>query len=117
MATALMFNLIELESQIDPLANTGLTPTITGHIKFNDVHFRYPSRPDSSVLRGVTFEVQSGHTLAVVGPSGCGKSTLVALLERYYDVVSGNVVRKKKAIVLLSPSLKINYSSMSLYFL
>ncbi|ODN00081.1 Multidrug resistance protein 1 [Orchesella cincta] len=91
MAAALMFNLIELESHIDPLIDSGLKPTIAGHIKFEDVHFRYPGRPDVSVLRGLSIEVKPGHTLAVVGPSGCGKTTLVALLERFYDVVSGHV--------------------------
>lgn len=56
------------------------------------VHFRYPSRPDVEVLRGLTLDVRPGRTLALVGASGCGKSTVLALIERFYEPTDGVVV-------------------------
>jgi ATP-binding cassette subfamily B protein len=62
---------------------------LAGHVRFEDVHFRYPSRPDVEVLRGVSLEAQPGQRIALVGPSGAGKSTLTALLLRFYDPDKG----------------------------
>ncbi|ODM16765.1 hypothetical protein SI65_07730 [Aspergillus cristatus] len=61
-------------------------------ILFDDVHFTYPSRPDVPVLQGVKFTIPPRRHTAIVGPSGGGKSTVVALLERFYDPKSGNVM-------------------------
>ena len=60
-------------------------------IEFNKVHFTYPTRPDVEVLTGVSLRVNVGETVALVGPSGCGKSTVIQLLQRFYDVNSGEV--------------------------
>jgi len=67
---------------------------MTGTIQLRSVRFRYPTRPDVKVLRGVTLTVQKGQKLALVGSSGCGKSTVVSLLERFYDVEDGEVVSR-----------------------
>lgn len=64
---------------------------IQGTIEFRDVHFRYPTRPDVPVLRGLNLQVQPGQYIALVGPSGCGKSTTIALLERFYNPLAGGV--------------------------
>ena len=66
----------------------------TGHLRFNDVEFKYPMRPTVPVLRKLQLEVKPGQTVALVGSSGCGKSTCVQLLERFYDASGGIVVIK-----------------------
>jgi len=60
-------------------------------VRFTDVHFSYPARPDQPVLRGLSLSIQRGQTVAIVGPSGGGKSTVIQLLLRFYDVASGSV--------------------------
>jgi ATP-binding cassette, subfamily B, bacterial MsbA len=62
-----------------------------GDIEYRDVRFCYPSGEDE-VLRGVSFALRSGETVAIVGRSGSGKSTLVGLLPRFYDVTAGRVL-------------------------
>jgi ATP-binding cassette, subfamily B, heavy metal transporter len=60
-----------------------------GAVCFEDVRFSYD--PERAILKGVSFEIPAGGTLAVVGPSGAGKSTLARLLYRFYDVSSGRI--------------------------
>ncbi|KAG1728170.1 P-loop containing nucleoside triphosphate hydrolase protein [Suillus paluster] len=66
--------------------------TIKGHIKLENVHFSYPTRPGFRVLRGLSLTVEPGTYVALVGSSGCGKSTVIQLLERFYDPFSGQVL-------------------------
>jgi ABC-type transport system involved in Fe-S cluster assembly fused permease/ATPase subunit len=70
----------------------GAKPLIvsTGNVRFDDVRFSYdPERP---ILKGLSFEVPAGKTVAIVGPSGAGKSTISRLLFRLYDVSSGRIL-------------------------
>ena len=60
-----------------------------GAVSFEDVHFGY--NPDREILKGISFTVPAGKTVAIVGPSGAGKSTLSRLLFRFYDVTGGAV--------------------------
>ncbi|KAF5272755.1 hypothetical protein FQA39_LY07782 [Lamprigera yunnana] len=62
-----------------------------GNIEYKKVHFAYPSRPSTNVLKGLNLSILQGKMVALVGPSGCGKSTIVQLLERFYDPTHGNV--------------------------
>lgn len=61
-------------------------------LSFQDVRFNYPARPDVPALRGVSFTVRRGETLAIVGPSGAGKSSIFQLLTRDYDATEGTVL-------------------------
>lgn len=65
-------------------------PPIVGRVAFDDVHFRYPGG-DNEVLRGLSFAVEPGQTVAILGTTGSGKSTVVNLLPRFYDATGGSV--------------------------
>merc|ERR1719474_1338441 len=75
-----------------PSESPALEPELKGSIEFKNVNFAYPSAPDTAVLNDLSFTIGAGETLAIVGPSGSGKSTVIALLERYYDPLSGSVL-------------------------
>ncbi|XP_078243664.1 antigen peptide transporter 2 [Pogona vitticeps] len=63
-----------------------------GLVSFRNVSFSYPSRPDIQVLKNVSFELHPGEVTALVGLNGSGKSTCVALLERFYEPQSGEIL-------------------------
>ncbi|BDX02283.1 ABC transporter ATP-binding protein [Marinomonas pontica] len=60
-------------------------------IRFDNVEFRYPTRPDYAALKNLSFSIKQGEMLALVGPSGAGKSTLFELLLRFYDPQEGGI--------------------------
>ena len=66
------------------------TPPV-GTVRFDNVAFAYPSRPNEPVLNGVSFSVKKGERVAIVGPSGAGKTTIMQLLLRFYDATSGSI--------------------------
>ena len=63
-----------------------------GKIEFRNVWFRYPTRKQDFVLKGLNLTVLEGQSVALVGESGCGKSTFVNLLMRFYEVNSGDIL-------------------------
>jgi len=65
---------------------------VKGHIKWEDVSFSYPSRPDIEVLHQVSMEIKAGEKVALVGPSGVGKSTVIQLLLRFYNINKGKIL-------------------------
>ncbi len=84
-----MFDLLDVEAEVIDRADARPLAIADGAIAFKDVHFAYdPKRP---ILKGISFEVPAGKTVAVVGPSGAGKSTLSRLLYRFYDVQQGTI--------------------------
>jgi len=84
-----MFILLDQNPEIEDKANA-LPLEISGPVlSFEDVHFHYD--PDRPILKGVSFTVPAGKTIAVVGPSGAGKSTISRLIYRFYDAISGSI--------------------------
>jgi ATP-binding cassette, subfamily B, bacterial len=75
----------------DPNHPVALPRPVRGAIAFHDVTFRYPARPETSALNGVSLRVAPGETVALVGPSGAGKTTILQLLMRFYDPQSGRI--------------------------
>ena len=85
-----MFTVIDEESKINPFAKQPNTlnvhsSQIRGKIEFRDVWFRYPTRKDQWILRGINFTIQANETVGLVGESGSGKSTITQLIYRFYD--------------------------------
>ena len=62
-----------------------------GQLSFDQVTFRYPSRPEVAALKDFSLKIEPGETVAIVGPSGAGKSTLFQLAERFYDPQAGTI--------------------------
>ena len=69
-----------------------LPARVSGAIRFDDVSFSYPTRPDTAALGPVSFDVRPGERVALVGPSGAGKSTVFALILRFYDPSRGRIL-------------------------
>ena len=91
-AAGKIYQVIDRVPAIDSSSKEGKKPaSLQGNIKFENVRFNYPSRPDVKILQGLTLEVPRGKTVALVGSSGCGKSTCVQLVQRFYDPESGSV--------------------------
>ena len=76
----------------DPVGPRALPAPAKGDIRFEDVSFRYPSRPDQSALSDISLHVKPGETVALVGPSGAGKTTVIQLLLRFYDPQEGRIL-------------------------
>ena len=74
-----------------------------GAIHFDNVTFRYPSRPETSALENFSLDVAPGETVAFVGPSGAGKSTTFQLLLRFYDPDAGRMLIDDRQLVDLDP--------------
>lgn len=84
-----MFDLLEVQAEVTDKPSATPLAIGQGAIAFKDVHFYYDA--DRPILKGVSFEVPAGKTVAVVGPSGAGKSTISRLLYRFYDVQQGSI--------------------------
>ncbi|MDE8650932.1 ABC transporter transmembrane domain-containing protein [Novosphingobium album (ex Liu et al. 2023)] len=91
-AASRLAELLEERPVIAPPARPQALPEpARGQIAFENVTFRYPSRPEVAALRDLSLKVDPGETVAIVGPSGAGKSTLFQLAERFFDPQSGTV--------------------------
>ena len=90
-ASQKVFELIDRRPKIQ---NDGIVhpSEVLGEVRFENVSFAYPTRPDILVLDKVSFSVTPGEVIALVGPSGGGKSTCISLLEHFYEPTSGEVL-------------------------
>ncbi len=92
-ATERMVELIDATDAIrDPVAPRALPDRARGEITFEDVTFRYPSRPETAALGDLSLRIRAGETLALVGPSGAGKTTIFQLLMRFFDPDEGRIL-------------------------
>lgn len=76
----------------------------SGRIRFENLKFSYPSRPETLALDDFSLEIQAGETVAIVGPSGAGKSTSFQLLLRFYEAQSGRIIIDDHEISRLDPA-------------
>jgi ATP-binding cassette, subfamily B, bacterial len=92
-ATERLMELLSAPSPVkDPALPVALPPARAGSaVRFSDVGFHYPSRPQHAALGHFSLDVRPGETVALVGPSGAGKSTVFQVLLRFYDVQTGRV--------------------------
>ncbi len=118
IAAERVFHLLENKNTA---ADTGtLRPErLRGEVEFDNVWFSYTGQPDESVLKGVSFRIEPGDTLAIVGSTGSGKTTIISLLNRFYEINSGHIridghdlreydlyaLRRRMAVVLQDPFL------------
>lgn len=85
-----IFDILDTKPEVTDKPDAVPLPPIKGRVIFDRVHFHYD--PDKPVLKGVSFVVEPGETIALVGPTGAGKSTIINLISRFYDVTDGRVL-------------------------
>jgi ATP-binding cassette, subfamily B, heavy metal transporter len=84
-----LFGILDRKPEIEDRPGAKPLDARHGAIRFDNVSFAYD--PERAILKGLSFEVPAGKTVAVVGPSGAGKSTISRLLYRFYDVTGGRI--------------------------
>ncbi|WP_010520314.1 ABC transporter ATP-binding protein [Aquimarina agarivorans] len=95
VAARRVFKELELEEVISENVTTKIT-NVKGEIDFDNVRFSY--LPGEEILKGITFNVKAGQTVAIVGATGAGKSTIINLLNRFYQIDSGGILIDGKSI-------------------
>ncbi len=84
-----MFHILGQNPEIQDRPDAKTLAVKSGHVRFEDVVFSYD--PEREILKGISFEILPGKTLAIVGPSGAGKSTISRLIFRFYEPSSGRI--------------------------
>ncbi|MFK7905020.1 MAG: ABC transporter ATP-binding protein [Chitinophagales bacterium] len=89
VASERIFNLLDREEERITNEGEKKVDEIKGKIEFDDVWFAYNEK--DMVLKGVSFSIEAGQTLAIVGPTGAGKSSIINILNRFYDIQKGTI--------------------------
>ncbi|KAH0858130.1 hypothetical protein HID58_086391 [Brassica napus] len=104
-SAAYIFEILDSKPKIDSSSNEGaVLPIVHGHVEFQHVSFRYPTRPDIQIFSDLCLTISSGQTVALVGESESGKSTVISLIERFYDPDSGKVLLDQVDVRILKLS-------------
>jgi ABC-type multidrug transport system fused ATPase/permease subunit len=90
-ATQRVKEIINEESEVMVENKDVLTPSFKNSLKFSDVTFYYPSRPEQLIINGLNLSIEKGKQVAIVGPSGMGKSTIASLLLKFYTPNAGTI--------------------------
>jgi ATP-binding cassette subfamily B protein len=85
-----IFTIFDMEPEVTDVPDAVELDSIEGNIEFRDVWFAY--KPEEWILKGISFTVKAGESVALVGPTGAGKSTIVNLISRFYNVNQGRVL-------------------------
>lgn len=100
----LSFQYLSIQPNIDLIYGSTIPLNqLHGEIRFENVSFHYPSRPDQIVLRDFNLTLKPGQTVALVGSSGSGKSTVASLLVRFYEPTNGQITLDGLSIADISP--------------
>ncbi len=86
-----LYEILDAESDVQDKPNATTLPHIQGRVEFKEVRFRYLGA-ETEVLKGVSFEVEPGQTVAILGSTGSGKSTIINLIPRFYNATGGQVL-------------------------
>ena len=89
VAAERVFNVLDTESNIDESGNK-IVNNLRGDIQFKNIHFSY--NESEIVLKNISFEIKAGTTTAIVGSTGAGKSTVINLINRFYEINSGDIL-------------------------
>ncbi|GMM27448.1 ATP-binding cassette permease [Martiniozyma asiatica (nom. inval.)] len=103
-AASRLFDILDLQPNIDPIHGSKLAKPVQGKIKFENVTFAYPTRPDNIIFKNLSFEIAAGSNVCIVGPSGRGKSTIASLLLKMYQPQEGRILIDGIDIAQLSTS-------------
>ena len=91
-----LFTILDAKTLLDPFKEANekkINPKdLKGKIEFKNVNFSYPTKPEQKILNNISFKIEPGQSSALVGYSGCGKSTIIQLIERFYEVNSGEIL-------------------------
>ena len=89
VAAERVFKVLDTESNIDESGNK-IVNNLRGDIQFKNIHFSY--NESEIVLKNISFEIKAGTTTAIVGSTGAGKSTVINLINRFYEINSGDIL-------------------------
>ncbi len=97
-ATERLMEILDMEPEVTYSQMDDEPAKIYGNIEYKDVVFSYPTRRDIEVLQGLNLKIAAGQKIALVGASGAGKSTIIQLLQKFYELQSGDILVDDKSI-------------------